>query len=138
LLADLASDLNIPVSRKTLRRLTPGERLDYVVRRAGEELGEAAVVRRTVDRYFSTCKAHERALAAYRPTVYPGPVTLFRCRSKRCNNEKERAYGWDELAAGGVQIHAVPGSHQSMVTEPQVRVLARRLQACIDRALETS
>jgi thioesterase domain-containing protein len=138
LLADLASDLNIPVSRKMLRRLAPGERLDYVLRRAGGEPGEADVIRRTVERYFSTCKAQERALAAYRPTNYPGPVTLFRCRAKRCNNEKERAYGWDELVAGGVQILAVPGSHQSMVTEPRVRVLARKLQACIDRALETS
>jgi thioesterase domain-containing protein len=135
LLAGIASDLNVRVSRKKLSRLTPEERLDYLVQQAVTREGDAEVVRNTVNRYFFTCQAHERALAAYRPPVYAGPVTLFRCRSKSGN---EYTHGWGNLAAGGVQIHAVPGSHQTMITEPRVRVLARKLQASIDTALAKS
>jgi thioesterase domain-containing protein len=137
LLAEVASDLNVTVSRKILERLEPGERLDYVVRQAAEQHGEAEVIRQTVDRYFTTCKVQERALAAYHPSIYPGTVTLFRCRARNSTSLNKRANGWDSLVAGGVQIHAVPGSHQTMIAEPRVRILARELQACIDAALSS-
>jgi thioesterase domain-containing protein len=135
LLAEIASDLNVPVSRKILERLAPSERLDYVVRQATEQHGETEVIRQTVDRYFITCKAQERALASYHPPVYPGTVTLFRCKTRNSTSLNERANGWDGLVEGGVQIHAVPGSHQTMIAEPRVRILARKLQVCINAAL---
>jgi hypothetical protein len=31
-------------------------------------------------------------------------------------------------------VHEVPGSHDAMVLEPNVRVLAARLRACIQKA----
>lgn len=39
------------------------------------------------------------------------------------------------LAAGPVEIHEVPGTHGTFLTEPHVRVLARKLRACIARAI---
>src|SRR5262249_15821114 len=130
-----ASDLSIRVSRKKLRRLAPGDRLDYVVRQAAREQGEEAVIRQTLDRYFTACKTHVRALAAYSPSVYPRMVTLFPCTKRSAPGRNKRANGWDDLVAGGLQIYAVPGSHQTMIAEPRVRILARKLQACIDAAL---
>src|SRR5262249_57231984 len=97
LLAEIASDLNVPVSRKILDRLGPSERLDYVVRQAAEQHGESEVIRQTLDRYFTTCKTQERALAAYHPPVYPGTVTLFRCRARNTTSPNERANGWTSL-----------------------------------------
>jgi len=38
--------------------------------------------------------------------------------------------GWGEYAAR-VDVHEVPGDHDSMVLEPNVRVLANKLQKCI-------
>jgi amino acid adenylation domain-containing protein len=137
LLAEIASDLNIRVSRKTLRRLEPGERLDYVVRQAAGQQGETDIVRRMVSRYFAVCKAQERALAAYYPAIYHGSVTLFRCKARRSPRRNDQLNGWERLAAGGVQVHVVPGSHQTMIAEPRVRILARKLQACIDAAFAT-
>jgi thioesterase domain-containing protein len=43
-------------------------------------------------------------------------------------------YGWNDLAAGGVEVHDVPGTHNSMVQEPHVRALAEKLEQCLDRA----
>jgi hypothetical protein len=35
---------------------------------------------------------------------------------------------------GGITVSEVPGTHDSMVLEPNVRVLAARLRACIEEA----
>jgi hypothetical protein len=40
------------------------------------------------------------------------------------------------MALGGVEIHEVPGDHLSMFQEPHVQVLAEKLRACIDKALQ--
>ena len=41
---------------------------------------------------------------------------------------------WGELAAGGVEVHVVPGIEEDIFREPNVSSLARSLQACLDRA----
>jgi thioesterase domain-containing protein len=45
--------------------------------------------------------------------------------------------GWSEWAAGGVDVHVVPGNHATMVYKPHVEVLAEELRACLDRARTT-
>ena len=42
--------------------------------------------------------------------------------------------GWGRLAAGGVEVHDMPGDHLSMLSEPNVRTVASTLRACLDRA----
>ena len=39
---------------------------------------------------------------------------------------------WTELAQGGLTVHAVPGNHANMLTEPYVQTLAARLRTCLD------
>jgi len=43
--------------------------------------------------------------------------------------------GWGRLAAGGIDVHIVPGNHFTMMREPFVEALAARLRACIDETL---
>jgi thioesterase domain-containing protein len=40
------------------------------------------------------------------------------------------------MALGGVDIHEVPGDHLGIFEEPHVQVLAEKLRACIDKALQ--
>jgi thioesterase domain-containing protein len=44
--------------------------------------------------------------------------------------------GWGKLVAGGLEleIQEVPGKHTNIFTEPYVRFLAEKLQACLDSA----
>jgi len=44
--------------------------------------------------------------------------------------------GWGGLAAGGIEIQDVAGSHLDMLSEPNVRMLAEKLRACLDRVQE--
>ena len=63
--------------------------------------------------------------------VYPERVTLFRAIENMGFIEHD--LGWSELAPGGLEIHDVPGDTYSMLQEPHVQVLAKKLKACIDR-----
>jgi thioesterase domain-containing protein/acyl carrier protein len=89
--------------------------------------------------------AFRTAFARYRPASYPGGVTLFRPRLDQAyvlapgrvlDASLQYVYhdnGWGRFA-GAVEVHEVPGSHDSMVLEPNVRVVAARLRACIHKA----
>ena len=44
------------------------------------------------------------------------------------------AYGWGALAAKGVDVKIIPGSHENIFMEPDVRLLGEQLRACLDAA----
>jgi non-ribosomal peptide synthase protein (TIGR01720 family) len=85
------------------------------------------------------------AVERYKALTYPGRITLLRAESvdpaalrelplKRRPIFASPTLGWDAFAAGGVEVHAVPGNHQSIVEAPHVETLAEILRACIARA----
>lgn len=76
-----------------------------------------------------------QALKEYVPQIYPGRVTLFRASKRSLGDKTDRDLGWGKLAAGGVEIHEIPGYHGSIVMEPRVRVLAQKLEACINETI---
>jgi amino acid adenylation domain-containing protein len=73
-----------------------------------------------------------KAYKNYYPTVYPGKVVFFRAveQTQEYTRYLER---WEELAAGSLEIHDIPGHHDSIMAEPHVRVLAEKLKVCIER-----
>jgi len=75
------------------------------------------------------------ALREYVPRVYSGRVTLFRASKRPAGYNNDRDLGWGELAAGGVEIHEIPGYHGSIVREPRVRILTERLQQCLSQTI---
>jgi thioesterase domain-containing protein/aryl carrier-like protein len=89
--------------------------------------------------------ARETAVERYRVAAYPGRITLLRASSvdpaalreltpQRRQVFKDPTLGWDAVAAGGVDVYTVPGSHQTMIEAPHVETLAEVLRACIARA----
>jgi acyl transferase domain-containing protein/thioesterase domain-containing protein len=89
--------------------------------------------------------AFRRALDRYRLRPYRGDITLFRPAHRpkfvvgpgRIIDDKMQVVlhdnGWGAHARR-VEVHEVPGDHDSMVLEPNVRVLASHLAACIAKA----
>ena len=65
---------------------------------------------------------------------YPGRITLIRPSDAPFAVPTPRDRGWGKLAAG-VDVHFVPGQHHSMVKEPHVQILARKLQASLESAV---
>jgi thioesterase domain-containing protein len=82
----------------------------------------------------SVAQAAFLAFREYQPGLYPGRVTLFRARERGITLSNDRTSGWGRWAAGGVEVHDVPGDHLTMLAEPHVGLLVERLQECLDQA----
>ncbi len=93
-------------------------------------------------------KLHEQAARDYVPQAYQGQVTLFKATEQPILNATSLAtwrryplLGWERLAAGGVKVYEVPGCHAfegSLLSEPYVRVLAKKLKTCLDELMRDS
>ena len=84
-------------------------------------------------------KAGIEALRNYVMQSYPDKVTLFRADTQASDQgvgfvPLDWDLGWGNLAAGGLEIQTISGNHMSMFHEPQVQVLAQKLQECLHRA----
>ncbi|HKX27100.1 MAG TPA: amino acid adenylation domain-containing protein [Blastocatellia bacterium] len=140
---------SLPITEEELRPLEGDERLDFIIRRAkaGNLLPpdlEVAQVRSFLKIY----KTNVKAVHHYTPQVYPGAATLFKTTkptaASRANGSatdgqtaktvKDPTKGWGQLAAGGVRIVDVPGTHATMLDKPHVDSLALRIQTCLDES----
>ncbi|MBE9040482.1 hypothetical protein IQ235_06720 [Oscillatoriales cyanobacterium LEGE 11467] len=77
----------------------------------------------------------------YRSQVFHGEILLFRAkngvgidRPARCQTE-DPLLGWEKSATLGIELHDIPGGHTSMLQEPNVQILARKLQASLNSAV---
>ncbi|MEZ5979128.1 MAG: SDR family NAD(P)-dependent oxidoreductase [Planctomycetota bacterium] len=89
--------------------------------------------------------AFRRALQRYDVKPYDGPLHLFRPPlpvlyhlrgGRRANQWREIVHddnGWSRFASD-LRVREVPGDHDSMVLEPNVRVLAGHLRVLLDEA----
>jgi len=118
------------------------EKLIYVVERVKSRFNQIAYkfsLRRRHSlppslQYFHAEELNGQLLRNYLPQVYPEPVTLF--RSSRLIGERYCGHdmGWSQLSAGGVEIHKIPGYFGSILSEPQLQILAEKMRSCIDKA----
>jgi thioesterase domain-containing protein len=81
-------------------------------------------------------KIHLRALAEHVQRPYSGPVTLFRTRGHPLFSSFARDLRWSAVAAGGVNVKLIPGSHENIFMEPHVQSLAQALTASLSEAQE--
>ncbi|MDB6124520.1 MAG: hypothetical protein JWQ71_3513 [Pedosphaera sp.] len=72
-------------------------------------------------------ETHINALIKFLPKPYSGKVTLFRSQGHQLFCSYDSQYGWGELA-DEVEVHVVPGAHESILEEPHVGVLAEKLK----------
>jgi thioesterase domain-containing protein len=102
-----------------------------------QDLGGPEFLPQDLRRMF---KLNEQAARDYKPQSYQGRVTLFKATDEPSSitllatSRRYPLLGWDSLAAGGVEVHEVPGGHAfegSLLSEPHVRVLAEKLKACL-------
>jgi amino acid adenylation domain-containing protein len=131
-------DLSVP--REDLEALAPEARLDFVL----DLLREADFLppgtgRDRLRRVLDVYRANGLAVHSYEPGLYPGPLTLFKAADGPIDDPFGRALGWalgwEDLAAGPVEIETVPGHHLSLLAEPNVRTLARRLRQSLEGAV---
>jgi amino acid adenylation domain-containing protein len=65
------------------------------------------------------------------PRIYPGKITVFRVRRQPLNRIRDAQLGWGKLAGAGVDVHFIPGKHDTVLREPNVQGLAAELRKCL-------
>ena len=73
------------------------------------------------------------AAKSYTPHVYPGRVALFRARDDKADLQLDFQMGWGGLAAGGLEIHEVSGTHIELFTPVGLAVLVDEIESCLER-----
>ncbi len=117
-----------------LPQIGAGERLPYIKAQARKAMGKITSMSNpnsnnrdieTFLRYAGT------SILRYRPQTYPSRLVLLVDEQAYHHNPTR---GWADLAAGGLEIHVVPGtSHKTLYTE-NLQVTTERLRACLDAA----
>ena len=114
-------------------RLPPKERLRYLSQKAAI-IGRGIQRRVSPPRLSEVRRACEQAAKDYLPRVYPGRIILFRSSQRPPTQLRELTVGWRTYAAQGLETHEIPGDHDNIFLEPQVRSVAEQLRVCLNRA----
>ncbi len=75
---------------------------------------------------FELFKSNQLAMRRYETPPYGGSLVLLR-GAESLADAPDPTLGWGELAAGGVEVVTVPGTHYGMVRPPHVAELAAAL-----------
>jgi oxalate---CoA ligase len=120
---------------RKLWQMPRDEQFEYIGRKISHyQLGKR-IYRHFLPRALKDVReAINQAGMQYAIRPYPGSATLFCASEKSLRGGRDPRSGWQNLAAGGLEVYEIPGGHVSILAEPQVRVLAQHLQACLDRA----
>jgi thioesterase domain-containing protein len=132
LLVDVIRYFGLALDPADLSHLPKDEVLSLVL----EQAKKAGLVPQEIGvsqahRFVELCKADFRATRNYLMHRYPGRITLLKAAEDFSKTPTDSTLGWGEWAAGGVEVHVVPGNHANMVYTPHVEVLAEKLRICL-------
>jgi thioesterase domain-containing protein len=137
LLAGLARVNNLPLSVAELK--SADDQLRYLLDSANlghlADNGGLSHLRQLLD----SSKSILRAGSHYQPQPYPKRITLFRSTDMLPGENGEEqfkiyedpALGWGKFSAEPIEVHQIPGTHFTLLAEPNVQVLAAHLKSCL-------
>jgi amino acid adenylation domain-containing protein len=134
LLALFAFEAGLAIDTEPLGRLGDEERLVHVAEKAVEAglVPEEAGLKTGIEflrRTLKVFKGSERASQRYVPGAYSGRVDLLLAAQTMEGGPKPQDDGgWSRLCSTPPVIHTVPGNHNTILREPNVRKVAELLR----------
>ncbi|MGH7970023.1 MAG: non-ribosomal peptide synthetase, partial [Limisphaerales bacterium] len=116
------------IGRK-LRRRCRGDSSSPLV-----DLEEVIDPRHFPERELKLWQIHLDALVKHIDRPYSGSVILLRTRGQPLLCSLEEDFCWGRLARGGADVRLIPGSHENVFMEPNVRKLAKELSTALSQA----
>jgi thioesterase domain-containing protein len=120
----LARGAELRMDHKRLRRLKAHDPALMIASHMGHDPAlqpeTVALELRTILRRF---RADMRAARRYVPGYYGGRVVLLRTAARLWSGD----HGWSGVC-GSLEIHNVPGSHQTLLAQPHVKALVERIR----------
>lgn len=109
-----------------------GARVRMIGRLIARKLGASgSAEEREKDRFFQCKVRYRRLLYNHTPARWPGRITLI---GNEEGMRRDHDFGWGGYFEGGVDIHMVPGDHDTILTEHGNK-LAQIILKSIDEAL---
>src|SRR6185369_15673404 len=137
---------SLELSSEELTGLKPEEQLTFVLERVKSANILPADIREDIALpwmrgLLKGYRMRSRAYQTYIPQVYPGQITLFKANINPGHLQDEGmkeitrlfldpTYCWSGLSTEPIKIEKISGYHEVLLSEPNVQVLAGRLQAC--------
>jgi amino acid adenylation domain-containing protein len=134
------------ISREELLALKPEQRLPHAL----EILRSARLISSStslqfLERILSGYRTSQELLTGFTPRRWNRKLTLF--RAQETDDElvemdpalapsRDPAWGWQEFCSQPVEVHRIPGNHNTILQEPYVGIWAGRFKSCIDAALD--
>jgi amino acid adenylation domain-containing protein/FkbH-like protein len=106
--------------------------------RTDVDLDEIIDVNHFPDSELKFWQIHLNALVAHVERPYAGHVTLLRTRGQPIFCSFADDFCWGKLARGGVTVKQIPGSHENIFVEPNVKFLAEQIEECLAEAMPKS
>jgi len=142
------------VQWQRLRRQGPGylgewarKRAKWQLEQLQARLGGPREPARGEDQFHNEAieRAFRAALPRYRMRRFPGPMVLFRPKQDRAYRlgpdrwlDSAKEWVWEDNGftpwVESLAVHEMPGDHDSMVLEPNVRFMAEQLRRCLAEA----
>jgi amino acid adenylation domain-containing protein len=113
------------------QRMAPELFRELFLRSAGQEEALEALLPRS-EVFLRVFQENAAAMFAYAPRPYPGRLVFFHARERDAINPKHPELAWIPLAQEGVEVHVVPGNHVTMLAEPHVEGLARKVRGVLE------
>ena len=126
------------LSLNYLQQLEAEQQLNYLVeqaRKTGQLFSDIDLFQaRQLVKIF---KINMEAMWNYIPQVYPGRILFFRAQKRREKYDPlHPELPWIDIAAEGIEIYTIPGTHITMNSLPHVQVLAERMKVGIKNVLQ--
>ncbi|MCP4049834.1 MAG: SDR family NAD(P)-dependent oxidoreductase [bacterium] len=88
-------------------------------------------------KFINLWKTHNTALLNYRPVPYSGEIIYFRAQERDRLTGSHPEYDWIELALN-IDIQHVPGNHITLVLNPSVNHIAKKIKKRYDTIAGTN
>jgi thioesterase domain-containing protein len=129
---------DLAVSVDELRALEPDKQLSYVLERT--KLFDAIPADVELEQFqhvFQVYVANLQASRSYLPSPYSGRIVLFQAEQamRKADQGNFRKHeinwgtftSWQEFSTEAIETYTIPGNHYTMLTKPNVQILAQRL-----------
>lgn len=136
-LLELTHKNKLMVSEQVLHSLSPNEQMDYFfecLRNA-----QVRISKNELQRILNLYKANVQAELEYVPSQsVSAPILLFQATEIHSSivpaiRLNDPTWGWSHFSSEVVETYVIPGDHYTMMMEPNVQILAERLQARLEQ-----
>ena len=136
--------IGIPMREEDVPELSYDETILYVARKVVRETvayGTEDEIVAFLHRALRLLVVMKQAWERYKPRPYPGALVFLTASEGLGKNDdrstRDWVSGWRSLVEGPITVDDVPGTHETIVLEPNVRELARMLSHYILSAAAT-